>query len=279
MDSATARHRLGAFECLVIKDGTAGSPGLGELMKPVPPKLADYALYMEGGLMLVDTPDRRILIDVGNGPTRGPRTHAAEAAFEAEGIAPESIDTILLTHGDPDHIMGLLTADGDLVYPNASLAMHRDLWEAWHAPPSAGLYFEGQAAFVRRLVEILADRLDDCGELFDDEREVVPGIRAIPALGHRTGHSAYLIESNGERLLHVGDAAVDPVYLEYPGVENYRHDTDRERACSARRMLVERAIAEDAFVVGSHFQLPGIGRLTRIAADRYAWAPIPDEST
>ncbi len=271
-DSATHRLRVGRYECLVIKDGTAGNPDLGEFMKPVPAELADYEMFMEGGLMLIDAPDRRILIDAGNGPTRGPRTHAAEAAFEAESAAPESIDTVLLTHGDPDHIAGLLTAEGALVYPDARYAMHRDLWEAWHAPSAGGLYFPNQADVIRRLVELLSDRLDDTGALFDTECEVAPGLRAVPALGHRAGHTAYLIESDGQKLLHIGDAAFDPVFLEYAGIPNVR-DTDPERARDSRRALVERAVAEDAVVVGSHFRVDNVGKLRRIDRDRFEWTP------
>jgi glyoxylase-like metal-dependent hydrolase (beta-lactamase superfamily II) len=269
MNAVAHRMQIGACSCLVIKDGTAGKPPLSDFMDPLPHELTDYEMFMEGGVMLVSSPDRRVLIDGGNGPTRGARTHAAEAALAAAEIPCDSVDTVLLTHGDPDHIMGLLTVSGDPVYRNASYALHRDLWDAWHAPPSSGLYFPGQQAFVRRLADVIADR----HVLFDYEQEVLPGIRAVPAPGHRAGHTAYLLESNGERLLHIGDAAFDPVFLEYAGVPNIR-DTQPDRAQASRRRLVDRAVAEDAFVVGSHFALPGIGRLTKIGEDRYRWSPV-----
>jgi glyoxylase-like metal-dependent hydrolase (beta-lactamase superfamily II) len=268
MSAASHRLQVGRFDCLIVKDGTAGHPRLSDYMNPVPGELASYEMFMEGGLMLVEVAEKRILIDAGNGPTRGPRTHAAEAVLETEEIPPESIDTILLTHGDPDHIMGLLTRAGDPVYANASYVLHRDLWDAWKAPPSAGLYFAEQEAFVHRLAVVVADRC----RLFAREEEILPGIRAIPALGHRAGHTAYLFESSGEKLLHIGDAAFDPIFLEYAGIPNVR-DTQPERAQASRRMLVERAIAEDAMVVGSHFRLPGVGRLAKIAEDRYRWSP------
>jgi len=269
MSAASHRLHVGAFDCLVVKDGTVGHPRLSDYMDPVPDTLADYEMSMLGGVMLVEAAEKRILIDAGNGPTRGPRTHAAEDEFAAEGIAPGSIDTVLLTHGDPDHIMGLLTRTGDPVYANASYVLHRDLWDAWRAPPSAGLYFAEQEAFVRQLVVVAADRCT----LFDRESEVFPGIHAIPALGHRAGHTAYLLASAGMKLLHIGDAAFDPVFLEHTGIPNLR-DTQPERAQASRRMLVERAIAECAVVVGTHFTLPGVGTLTQIGEDRYTWTPI-----
>lgn len=268
MSAASHRLQVGRFDCLIVKDGTAGHPRLSDYVDPVPDELADYEMFMEGGVMLVEVAEKRMLIDAGNGPTRGPRTHAAEAVLETEGIPPESIDTILLTHGDPDHIMGLLTADGNLVYLNASYVLHRDLWNAWHADASEGLYFRGQAGFVRTL----AERIDGRFTLVDHEAEIHPGVLAVPALGHRAGHTAYLLGSEGRKLLHIGDAAFDPIFLEYAGIPNVR-DTQPERAQASRRMLVERAIAEDALVVGSHFALPGVGRLTKIAEDRFRWSP------
>jgi len=266
---ASHRLRVGRFDCLVIKDGSADRPPLSDYMHPVPAELASYEVFMEGGLMLVDAPEGRALIDAGNGPMRGPRSHAAEEALAAECIAPESIGTVLLTHGDPDHIMGLLTSSGDPVYPCASYVLHRDLWNAWHAPRTAGLYFPEQETFVRRLASVIADR---CTR-FNAEGEVFPGIRAVPALGHRAGHTAYLLESDGCQALHVGDAAFDPVFLEFTSVSNVR-DTDPERARDARRSLVERAIAGGALVVGSHFRLPGVGRLEKITVDRARWTPV-----
>jgi glyoxylase-like metal-dependent hydrolase (beta-lactamase superfamily II) len=269
---ALHRLRLGRLDVRIVKDGTESRPDLSQYVDSAPEELSDYAMSMLGGLMLVDSPERRILVDSGNGPERGPRSHAAEAAFEAEGIAPETIDAVLLTHGDPDHIMGLLTAAGDPVYPNATYFLHRELWDAWRAPPSAGLYFPGQASFVRQLAAVVADRCTPLSE----ERELLPGVRAVPALGHRAGHTAYLFESQGHKLLHIGDGAFDPVFLGRTDLLN-THDTDPERARTSRLALADRAIEEGALVAASHFQLPAIGTLTKAGEDRYTWTPIKDQ--
>jgi glyoxylase-like metal-dependent hydrolase (beta-lactamase superfamily II) len=264
--SASYRLQIGRFSCLIIKDGTEDAPLLSRYMSPVPNGLEGHRIYMLGGLMLVETEGSRILLDAGNGPRSQNRTHFASRTFEKEGIVSESIDTVLITHGDPDHIGGLLTRDGELAYPHARYVLHRDLWDAWHAKPSQGLYFAHQASFVTRLASLLAN----CVETFHSETDVGPGIRSIPALGHRCGHTAYLFVSEGAMLLHIGDAAFDPIFLEYTDFPNVR-DTEPEPARIARQMLVERAITEDALVVGSHFCLPGVGRLARNSAGRYEW--------
>jgi glyoxylase-like metal-dependent hydrolase (beta-lactamase superfamily II) len=276
MSAAMYRLRIGEFKALIAKDGTPGPLALHGMMDPLPAELTENSIEMLGGLLVVDTPGGRILVDAGNGPHRGPRAHEAEAALAAEGIDPASIDVVLITHGDFDHIGGLIDAKGRLTYPNARYVLHRDLRDFWHDAEARSGYPAEAVKLWDRLLPPLVSAVEAQGTIVEFEREVVPGVRAIPALGHRVGHAIYRFESDGESLLHIGDAAVHPVFLERTDVLNLRHDTDEKRARDARRMISERAAAEDTLVVGTHFLLPGIGRLAKIAEDRYRWLPIED---
>jgi len=267
--SASYRFELGRFEILVVKDGAGGRRPLSDLVEDVPEDLIERDIFMEGGLMVVDTPDARFLIDAGNGPNRWPRTHAAETAFEEEGIPPESIDTVLLTHGDPDHISGLLTRDGTLVYPNAHYVLHIDLWRALNSDPSAGLYFAAQEDFVHQL----AARIEGRSTLIEAEREVWPGIRAIPARGHRIGHTVYRLDSEDNVLFHIGDAAFDPLFLERPELV-IPAEYKPAQASATRAVIARRALTENALIVGSHFEVANVGRLERATGDEtYRWIP------
>jgi glyoxylase-like metal-dependent hydrolase (beta-lactamase superfamily II) len=267
MTGASYRFELGKFELLIVKDGTGGARPLSDLVDDIPSDLVGHEIFMEGGLMVIDTPEKQFLIDAGNGPNRGPRTHAAEVAFEKEGITPQSIDTILLTHGDPDHIAGLLTKGGEFVYPNAHYVLNIDLWRALNSDPDAGLYFVGQTDFVRRLADLIQGR----STLLEAEREIWPGIRAIPALGHRAGHTIYRFDSENTVLFHIGDAAFDPVFLEHPElVIPAEYKPDQARA--TRKAVARRALAENALIVGSHFELANIGRLKQAQGkDHFQW--------
>jgi glyoxylase-like metal-dependent hydrolase (beta-lactamase superfamily II) len=271
MGSASYRFQVGQFDCLIVKDGSEGTPPLSRFMGTIPNELEGRHIYMLGGLILIEGNQSRILIDAGNEPRDRERTHFASMTFREERLTPESIDTVLITHGDPDHIGGLMQG-GELTYPNACYVLHQDLWDAWHAKPDRGLYFAGQATFVARLALLLAGRV----ETLRSATEVAAGIRAIPAPGHRCGHTVYFLDSRGEKLLHIGDAAFDPVFLEYTDYPNVR-DTEPEAARVTRQMLAERAIVEDAMIVGSHFRLPGVGRLNRVTEGRHDWVPVfPD---
>lgn len=275
LDIATYRVRVGRFDCLVVKDGNPDTRPVSKFMPGVPAELADRAITLLAGLMVVDPPDgSRVLVDTGNGFTEGypTRSFRASSAFAAEDIEVESVDTILLTHGDFDHIGGLIDQSGNLAFPNARYVLHRDLWNLWHDD-------EERAGLPLRLLGILKSLLpilEDRATLIDKDQEVLPGVRAIPALGHRCGHTIYMLESEGPKLLHIGDAAVDPVFLEYTDALDTAHDVDPRKARESRRMISACATAEGAMVVGSHFGLPGIGRLAKIAEDRYQWRPVTD---
>ena len=267
MNAACYRFQRGIFEFVIVKDGTGGTRSLSELVDPVPRDLTSCEIDMEGGIMVVDAPDQRFLVDGGNGPLQGPRQHRAEVALEKEGIPYASIDTVLLTHGDPDHISGLLTQNGDLACPDAQYVMNIDLWRALYSEPGAGLYFPSQTKLISQLARLIEGRCT----LLEMEREIWPGVRVIPAPGHRVGHSIFRFGSLDQGFYHIGDAAFHPLFLERPDLlipSEYRP----AQACATRAMIAQRALAERARIVGSHFRVTNVGALTPSSvAGQYRW--------
>lgn len=261
MNIKTHRFQIGAFEALVIQDGS--KPGsLEAVIKRYPdvPREAlenaaqtlglDWeAIELSRNILLLDTGTQRVLVDTGEGIGDCQLTDALPAA----GISPETIGIVILTHGHGDHIGGLTDAEGRLLYPNARYVMWKTEWDAT-LETAAAASDPDYAAFIRRNLLPIQDRLT----LIESDTDIQPGIRAFAAPGHTVGHMALLIESGGQRLLHIVDAAHHPAQITYTDWSP-RFDRQPELARVTRRALIERALSENLPVMAYHFPFPGLG--------------------
>ena len=144
--------------------------------------------------LLVNTGKKLILIDTGSA---GQITNSAgfmNGNLAAAGIAPDAIDTILISHFHPDHINGIKTKDGDKVFTKAEILVPEPEWTYWMddahmtgVPKSVHGYFLN----ARRIFKDIAKEV----RLFKPGAEVAPGIVSIPAYGHTPGHTAFAIHS------------------------------------------------------------------------------------
>jgi glyoxylase-like metal-dependent hydrolase (beta-lactamase superfamily II) len=165
--------------------------------------------------LVVNTGDHLVLVDTGAGGL-APTTGRLLQNLQAEGIAPQDIDTVILTHGHPDHIGGNTDAEGRPAFPNARYIIWKAEWEFWTSEQAE----QGLDELVRELLLRVAcanlPPIQGKVDLFDREEEIVPGILAIPAPSHTPGHMALEISSEGEQLLCISDAALHPIHMEHP---------------------------------------------------------------
>ena len=92
---------------------------------------------------------------------------------------------------------------------------------------------------------------------------------AVPIPGHTVGQIAVELDSNGEKLLHVADAAHHTFPLAYPQFAP-KFDYDKAQASETRRAIFERAADDDTLFSAYHFSFPGVGRIVR-QDDRLRW--------
>ncbi len=274
------RTMLGDFEITALSDGTADLP-VEKLLKQdtdlTKQELAQSYLKTpvetSVNAYLVNTGKRLVLIDTGAGELFGPTLGKLAANLKASGYRPEDVDDILITHMHPDHVGGL-AIKGVVQFPNA--VVHADVRDSDYwlstsklaaAPADIQGMFKGAMASLQPYVDAKKFRA------FDGETEFAPGIHAAPTYGHTPGHTSYVIESGGQKLIVVGDLIhVGAVQWEHPGV-TIGFDTDGKAALAERLRVFKQAAKDGAIVAAAHIAFPGMGHL-RAAGEGFQWIPV-----
>jgi glyoxylase-like metal-dependent hydrolase (beta-lactamase superfamily II) len=207
------------------------------------------ALENSFNILLIQTSNHKVLVDTGLGVGRS----SLLDNLREVGVAPDEIDRIIITHCHGDHIGGIIGADGELIFPNARYSLWKTEWEYWLDVAQKS---DDPNNPARRNLLPIQDKVD----VVDQEIDIVPGICAIHAPGHTVGHMGLLIESSGERLLHMVDAAHHQVQTLHPDWSPH-FDYQPEVAAATRRALFGRAARENLWVLTYHFAYPGLGHV------------------
>jgi glyoxylase-like metal-dependent hydrolase (beta-lactamase superfamily II) len=274
------RIMLGDFEVTALSDGTVDIP-VSQLLKEAPAK-TDQALaksFLKSPLetsvnaFLINTGNKLVLIDTGSGPLLGPTLGKLLTNLKASGYQPEQVDDVYITHLHPDHIGGLVV-DGKLIFPNATVHANKrdvDFWLSQgnldKAPADTKSYFQGAMASLNPY--IAAKKL----LTFDGNDELMPGVNSYASPGHTVGHTTYIIQSNGQKLIIIGDLIhVAVVQFGHPGV-SIGFDSDTQAAASSRNKAFSAAAGDGALIGAAHLQFPGLGHIRR-SGKAYEWIPV-----
>ena len=100
-----------------------------------------------------------------------------------------------------------------------------------------------------------------------------PGVKAVAARGHTAGHSVYVVESKGQKLVLWGDLMhFAAVQFPQPQV-TIAFDTDSKAAMAQRKKAFAQAAKEGYYIGAAHLPFPGLGHL-RSEAKGYAFVPV-----
>lgn len=290
MDTGIYGFPLGEFKCKVIGDGSltysppAFPPPADFLCVNAPKERLNKVLGEQGlelrnwaewnssyNCLLIETAKQRILVDTG-ADGFGPNTGKLLPNLQKEGIAPEDIDLVILTHGHPDHLGGNTDEEGVPIFPKARWVMWKEEWEFWTSDraerqlPEHGR--EMLLGIARKNLVPIEKRLD----LIDKEIEIIPGIKAVAAPGHTPGQMALKISSQEKHLMYISDIILHPLHLTEP--QWYTAvDISPEKVLTTRHKVLSELAAKNILVMAFHFPFPGLGHII-LKGGNWDWEPL-----
>ena len=281
------RFRIGRTELTALHDGTWYRPIDATLVRnaawaDVQQALADNFLPTDKlpipfTALLVNTEKKLILIDTGTAGQLVPTAPGIGPSLAAAGIDPKTIDIILISHFHPDHINGIKTKEGQLVFPNAEINVPAPEWTYWmdeaslSAAPAAT---RPQFLNARRIFKDIAKDV----KRFEPGAEVAPGITSIAAYGHTPGHTAFAVADGNQSMLVLSDVTNHPwLFVRHPEWQAV-FDVDGDMAAQTRKKMLDRAAADKMLVQGYHFPFPASGYISKSTAG-YDLVPVMWQGT
>jgi glyoxylase-like metal-dependent hydrolase (beta-lactamase superfamily II) len=271
--SAPTIHKHGALEAMVVSDGGFVLP-TGFLVAPDAPAAEREAALKAAGqtgdqfqlvnnVVVIRRQSDLMLVDTGTGPRHQPTAGKLAENLKAAGIQPADVTIVVLTHGHPDHLWGILDAGDDPIYPSASYVVSAREWDLWADPdvlqqlptalPRERIVNGAQSHFARIRDKVRMVRGGD---------EIVSGMRVFETPGHTQGHISLEL-AGGDGLVIGGDALTNGIIsFQYPtwrvGV-----DHEPERGISTRLRLLDQLATDKRRLIGAHLPFPGTGFVER----------------
>lgn len=215
---------------------------------------------------------RTILIDSGAGGAMGTLLGATKSRLAALGVAPASVDTLLITHAHVDHVNGLLDDAGGALFPNADLFLHEAEAGFWlnkdvqaKAPEAMQMYF----GIAQRALAPYAARTT----LIKDGAALLPGVTAVFLPGHTPGHTGFRIASGDATLLIWGDIVHLPGLQFAKPLAGMAFDADGDLGRATRAKALDMVATDKILLAGMHHDFPTFGHVGR-AGGGYAFEPL-----
>jgi glyoxylase-like metal-dependent hydrolase (beta-lactamase superfamily II) len=285
------RFKIGDFQATVISDGSGQIPirpilamnvSEAELAPVLKANFMQPVIQITNNILVVDTGRESILVDTGFGEKLGPSYGSfpgLEANLGRAGIAPESIDLVVTSHGHLDHIGGLVTKSGALAFPKAQFVFVDTEWNYWtgsryesevNSSPMPDGFKKGTIGAARDLPQVASrSRFVKQGGV------ITSGVHYIAAPGHSPSHATILFASGKEQLMHMGDIAHNPVTT-CSAPTGRPSSTTIAQAIKSRKAILNRVATDRVMAMGYHFPFPGIGHV--VDARRRTTGKLPSGS-
>ena len=233
--------QVGSVNVTWIQDNAGDRPMARSLFPDAGDALIDSLSLRDGvpstvSVFVVKTDSVVILFDTGLGAA-GSRL---QAGLKSLGMEPSDVRYLYLTHMHGDHIGGMLTAEGEVVFPNAEVYVSKpehDYWMTASSNPRAAKTLE---AYRNKL------------HLFAFGDTLPGGVAAMEAVGQTPGHTVFQVG----RLLVVGDLFHGlALQLAHPEI-CATYDMDKEKAVETRKRFIRYAQENELTMAGMHLPAP-----------------------
>ena len=227
---------------------------------PVPSSISAFLIKMG---------DRLILVDTGLGQSDAPKSMLLEKLVQ-RGFQPEQVTHVLLTHLHGDHVGGLAW-EGKAAFPNAQVLVGKDERDYWLSTQTLkkNPNRKGNIELIKHNFALYGDRV----KTFAFDQEVLPGIKALSAVGHTPGHTAFMLTSQDKEMLFWGDL-VHGAALQFSNPQiSASYDMNAQQAVATRKNFMEMAATRGIPVAGAHLPLSSVIKVDRGTEGSFTFAP------
>ena len=226
----------------------------------------DNLIELRTDPILMQYKDKKYLIDSGIGKGKlddkkkrnlGVRAETrVEESLEELGMTPDDIDVVLMSHLHNDHAAGLTQWEGDQlisVFKNATIYTSQVEWDEMREPNirSRNTYWKENWEPIQGQVTT-----------FEDELEVVSGIKMIHTGGHSDGHCVIKLEQAGETLIHMAD--IMPTHAHTNPLWVLAYDDYPMASIYAKERIMKEALPND---YGFIFYHDAVYRMAKFSED------------
>ncbi|WP_185968877.1 MBL fold metallo-hydrolase [Carboxylicivirga sp. M1479] len=206
--------------------------------------------------LLVDTGDRKILIDTGAGAKQSDkffswhRLNGNDSLLKSlsnNGYHPDDISDVILTHLHWDHCGGCVYYDDDnmpqVTFKNATHWVSASQWANYEQPNSR----EGVVYFPENMRPVY-----DAGllQLVDNNEEILPGIEVRLLNGHTQGNLLPIVHTPYGAIAFMGDLIPVAPSVRTPWVAAY--DTQPLISIEEKRLFLQEALEKDITLFFEH---------------------------